>query len=237
MQTTKRPPPLPLPCSPGRVKTMAVQCGHCGRNDTLESIDHVTLFSKPTKVWFDREGSEDAEYKTIVWVQRCIYCTGPTFSTYGWVDGWSDPGDLDGLKLLYPSPRRLDDLPERVQFRYGKMLDILHEPDAFAVRAGRLLEAVCSDQGVSAGNLGPRLDRLVSQGPLPAPLAAQAHLVREYRNIGGHDDDLEVGEEDVPLVRQFVEALLEFLYWGPAKLAAGAALLEARRNALNQRPS
>ena len=107
-----------------------------------------------------------------------------------------------------------------------------HEPDAFAVRAGRLLEAVCREQGVTHGKLYDRLTKLADSGDLPLALADQAHLVREYRNLGGHDSDLGVEEADVALIRGFVEALLDFFYWGPAKLARGRAELQARLDAL-----
>lgn len=66
---------------------------------------------------------------------------------------------------------------------------------------------------------------------MPAGLADQADLVRKYRNIGGHDDDIEVDADDVPLIRGFVDALLEFFYWGPAKLARGREALARRRTA------
>lgn len=53
---------------------------------------------------------------------------------------------------------------------------------------------------------------------MPKALTDQAHLVRKYRNLGGHAGAWEVKEQDVPLIRGFVEALLDFLYWGPANL-------------------
>ncbi len=35
--------------------------------------------------------------------------------------------------------------------------------------------------------------------------------------------------DDLPLIRDFVEGLLEFLYWGPAKLQRGTEALIERR--------
>jgi hypothetical protein len=109
------------------------------------------------------------------------------------------------------------------------MLELLHAADAVAVRAGRLLEAVCTDRGIAKRDRGrnvdlyDRIELLVEGAGVPAPLIEQAQLVRQYRNIGGHDDDIEVEEDDVPLIRDFVEALLDYLYWGPEKLAQGSA--------------
>ena len=110
------------------------------------------------------------------------------------------------------------------------MLELAYEPDAFAMRAGKVLEAICSDQGYVKGNLGPRLDKLIADDRLPQALGDQAHLVREYRNIGSHDDgSLDVETEDVPLIRDFVESLLDYLYWRPAKLQRVKSANERRR--------
>ncbi len=133
-------------------------------------------------------------------------------STFTYIDGWQDPADID-YRPLYPEAMDATDLPERVRQRYRAMLELTHAPDAFAVRAGRVIEAVCADQGVVRGTLDDRLRLLVSEREVPAALVDQAHLVRRYRNVGGHDDDIEVEAEDVPLLRDFVEALLEFFYW------------------------
>lgn len=113
------------------------------------------------------------------------------------------------------------------------MLAMQHEPDLFAVRAGTCLEAVCTDQGVPRTNkqkdLADRLDALVERGDLPESLAAQAHVVREYRNIGGHDAEMNVKDGDVPLIRRFVEGLLDYLYWGPASLDELTQSFELRK--------
>lgn len=204
---------------------MAERCDNCGREGTLVHAGDVVLASRTIEV--DGEGTSDQH---MLLVQRCSVCEAPTMSTYRWIDGWSDPTDLMHFKRLHPPQRELEALPQRVRERYTSMLELLHAPDAFAVRAGRLLESVCNDQGVVGGDLGPRLDQLAGKKlqTIPRALADQAHLVREFRNLGGHDDDVDVEAKDVPLIRAFVEALLEFLYWGPAKLERGREALAAR---------
>jgi hypothetical protein len=84
---------------------------------------------------------------------------------------------------------------------------------------------VCTDLKIPGGDLGPRLEQLAA-GHLPGPLAKQADLVRHYRNIGG-DERRGIKPEDVTFIRGFLERLLEFLYWAPAKFErAAAAFLE-----------
>ncbi len=48
-----------------------------------------------------------------------------------------------------------------------------------------------------------------------------AHQIRQIRNLGAHaDEDDEVTGADVPIMLDFLEAILEYLYVAPAKIAA-----------------
>jgi hypothetical protein len=70
---------------------------------------------------------------------------------------------------------------------------------------------------------------------VPAPLVSQAHVVYTYRNYGGHVKEFEVEEGDVPLIRWFIDALLDFLYRGPAELARVSGALGDRKAAAVKR--
>jgi Domain of unknown function (DUF4145) len=219
-------------CGAGIVKhgpaMTPTRCGHCGREGTLERVDDVLLSSR--KVEYPLGAAvEHAEHERRLYIQKCSICHEPTLTTYHWIDPFSDPEDDLGERTIYPRGHSLNALPQRVAKRYAEMLELLHAPDAFAVRAGRVLEAVCADLGVREGTLQKRLERLAQGALLPAGLAEQALLVKEYRNLGGHDDDMEVTAVDVPLLRGFVESLLEFLYWGPDQLRRATEAFERRR--------
>jgi Domain of unknown function (DUF4145) len=210
---------------------MAERCGHCGRENSCEHVGRVVLSTKSDTV---QVGGYLQEITTqqIAQISRCTGCDNLTLETYTWVDEMMDPEDVT-LHQLYPQERSFADLPERVRARYEAMLELQHAPDAFAVRAGRLLEAVCADQGVHPktdknAELSQRLDQLVKQVGVPKALTDQAHLVRKYRNVGGHDNAWEVEDQDVPLIRRFVESLLDLLYWGPANLARVTAEFKRR---------
>jgi hypothetical protein len=204
-------------------------CGHCGRQGTLKDVDQVKLSEEHEE---HKVGPyvDDMVVEQYALVQTCTECDGLTLSTYTWVDGYMEGPDDVPFKVLFPTMRPIDALPERVGMHYSKMLQLRYEPPYFAVGAGKTLEAVCTDQGIpKEGVLEDRLDALVARGDVPKPLADQAHLVRKYRNIGGHDDEVEVEAADVPLIRGFVEALLTFLYWGPKELARANLELEKRK--------
>jgi hypothetical protein len=134
------------------------RCGHCGREGSLERAGDVQLsgqmldFSTP-------DGLEEIERQVRAVVLRCTRCDGVTLLQYTYWDGQSDPTDFTGLHRVYPEARDVDDLPKRVRDRYAKMLELMYEPDAFAMRAGKVLEAICNDHGYAKGDLGPRLDQ------------------------------------------------------------------------------
>lgn len=207
------------------------QCGHCGREGALESVEDVTFSSRTVEFAAPGGGIDWIDYQERIEIKRCTICGKPTVRSYSWND-YSDPTTDDlGLRTLYPPDYTLADLPSDVSKRYAAMLEMLYAPDAFAVRAGKLLEAVCRDMGVAQKTLHQSLERLARSERLPDALAAQVRLVKEYRNIGGHADALEVEPEDVPVLRDFVENLLEALYWGPGKFERGQQRLDQRRAA------
>jgi hypothetical protein len=208
---------------------MATRCGHCGREGTLTDGGHAEMDSHEVKVRdADNTIVDVVDERDMAWAQKCTACRGVTVSRYRWADSWLEE---DTPVVVYPPGRSADDLPADVEKRYVKMLEYRHDPDVFAVQAGRTLEAICADRGLSnkVGNLEARLDRLVNEELVPQPMVDQAHLVRRYRNIGGHDEVIDVEEEDVPLIQGFVDALLSYLYRDPAKLARATASLEERK--------
>lgn len=210
---------------------MPTRCGHCGREGTLETKGSVTLTSKSQTIHDPPGFQQEILVQRIAQVDLCPSCGEVTLSRYLWIDGYFDADDLT-VETLYPQPHRLDDLPANIRARYEAMLDLQHAPDAFAVRAGRVLEAICADRGISDElSLREQLNALVQQAEVPAPLVSQAHVVYTYRNYGGHVKEFEVEAGDVPLIRGFVDALLDFLYRGPAELARVSAALDGRKAA------
>jgi hypothetical protein len=191
-----------------------LDCDHCGHR---ESVDH----GEPIVLSRRRRG--DVTVEQIARVDFCRVCSTPTLLTYEWVKEVMDLEDVD-LVQLYPEQGWLWELPSRVQERYREMLEAQDMPDAFATRAGKTLEAICADQGIGTSGrqkmLAGRLDALVAKGGMSYLLVRQLRFVREFRNLAGHDAPLDVRGDDVRHIRQFVQNLLDFLYWEPKRLAS-----------------
>jgi Domain of unknown function (DUF4145) len=75
------------------------------------------------------------------------------------------------------------------------------------------------------------LDQLADEGVLPRPLAEMGHQLRARGNLGAHAGDVKVSVEDLPVIEEFVEAILEYVYRAPAKIAAAQSSLDARTRA------
>ncbi len=121
----------------------------------------------------------------------------------------------------------LTNLPEPIEKKYKAALRVQDiEPSACAVLAGRTLEAICNYENAIGKSLSEKLNNLVGLERIPKTLAEMAHQLRQIRNLGAHDAEDEVTEEDVPIILDFLEAILEYLYVAPAKIAAVQARLK-----------
>ena len=189
-------------------------CGHCGNNTTYEKHGEYLI----------KDERYDAENKTwvedqIQWVvDECMTCHKPTFSEY----------HLDAIafevrsKILYPSIQtNLTNLPADIDGAYTAAIKVKNiEPNACAVLVGRTLEAACNHEQAQGRTLAQKLNYLAQNGRIPNTLAEMARQLKELRNLGAHDAEDEVTEQDVPIILDFLEAILEYLYVAPAKIEA-----------------
>jgi hypothetical protein len=132
-------------------------------------------------------------------------------------------------ELLSPPPRDNSSIPRRVQKRLDEALQVKRiNASLYAVAIGRVLETVCSEEGMTQGGLAAKLRELANARDLPGPLLDIADELRRLRNLGAHDAEIDVVAEDVQAIEDLTESLLEYLYRGPARLAAVQAALKER---------
>lgn len=171
------------------------------------------------------------DFLTYWFLYRCPRCEKATLEEDWWCDEASDP-EIDTSTQLFPMPRDNSAIPGRVLQAYWEANRIKGEsPSLYAVGIRRMVEAVCKDQGGPKGSLEDMLDRLAEEGRLPSQLAEMGHQLRARGNLGAHVDDVEVTKDDVPVIEEFADAILEYVYRAPAKIAAAQASLEARKAA------
>ena len=100
------------------------------------------------------------------------------------------------------------------------------DPNAFAVLLGRVLDAICVEQGAQGGTLNERIEYLAKQGRFPDRLADVAHRLRKLRNFGAHGDLGNLDAQDAPLLESLCRALLMYLYTVPTLARDAQARLD-----------
>jgi hypothetical protein len=204
-------------------------CGHCGYDGPLEHKGNVT--AEQTEQFHDGIGSY--AWAQIWSLSRCPQCGGPTLVSYGWSDEWSDPENTD-VTRLYPSPQDDSSIPLRVRqqlttTRRVKSID----PGFFALGVRRMLEAVCLEEAAEGDSLVEQLQVLADKDRLPQTLVEAATELRKFGNLGAHVSEVEVRPEDLPLLDDLADAILEYLYRAPAKVAHVQDELKRRQAAVS----
>jgi hypothetical protein len=212
----------------------SMQCGHCGKQAAFTvraewKQDDVAIIDSP-----QNEGQE-----IITWrIFECSGCKSPTLAEtkdlYEFVDHELYAGVeciSSETRIHFPQDKAaklpLTNLPKAIEKKYLAALKVQEiEPSACAVLVGRTLEAVCNYENAPGKTLSEKLDNLVRSDRIPKTLAEMAHQLRQIRNLGAHDAEDEVTEEDVPIILDFLEAILEYLYVALAKIAAVQARLK-----------
>jgi hypothetical protein len=174
----------------------------------------------------EADGGNGLHVSQIVSVAHCAMCDEVVVGRYAWVDEF---GEAFSERQLYPTERNNEPLPVKVRQRLDSARKVrTADAGLYAVAVRRLLETVCNEQGAAGRNLIAKLQDLAGKGRIPELLGEMADQLRLLGNIGAHDADVEIDERDVPVIEDFAEAILEYLYRAPAKLAAARAALDRR---------
>jgi hypothetical protein len=192
---------------------MKWRCGHCGNETLLEERGAYQTQEPELNI------KGDFVWKSITrYLFECKTCSKPTL-----IEINSDEilVDVDRYTLYPPAPTSLTNLPPKIDRAYTAALRVRNiEPNACAVLVGRTLEAACNHELAQGRTLAQKLNYLAQNGRIPNTLAEMARQLKELRNLGAHDAEDEVTEQDVPIILDFLEAILEYLYVAPSKIEA-----------------
>lgn len=204
---------------------IVLRCGHCG---------NTTAFSERAK--YECDDYADYQHLGLMWrmewrILQCPACEKPTLhQTATGLDSHGNEAIEARESVLYPAERTISkDLPGDIAAVYSVAVGIAPlSPGLCAVQVAKTLEAICRREGAHGRNLQQRLEYLANSGRIPETLGKMAQQVRQIRNLGAHADSGgdEVKESDVPVILDFMDAILEYLYVLPAKMAA----VESRLN-------
>jgi hypothetical protein len=204
-------------------------CRHCGK--------HHPGFEQRTSVEVKRSSTPippqaEIETRTLWVVWECKACALPTFQEIYWTDFDDDPAQATS-KTFYPQPSlvQIGGLPPSVARPLAEAMKVKElAPNLFAVAIGRTLEAMCKHENVRGSGLTGKLTNLANSGRIPEVYARMATQLRDMRDLGAHANEVEVEPDDVPLLLDFAEGILSYLYVAPARADAMAERLnEVRR--------
>ncbi len=158
-------------------------------------------------------------YDKIWLIQKCTNCQALLLKERHIIE-YEEP--YEEFKILYPQKTTTlsGSIPIPVMNIYAATLKLKAVPNAFALLAAHTLEAACRYEQAQGKSLNEKLNYLAENKRIPKTLAEMAHQVRELRNIAVHDAENEVTVKDVPIILEFLEAILEYLYVAPAKIEA-----------------
>jgi hypothetical protein len=207
-------------------------CAHCG-NQTILVVR--AEYHKKDIDWYSPGPKENHSHWSILECESC-YGISVQEMSYSTIAGVQHSNYK--RKVLYPMSRpELPNLPVKVEKAYRDALKVEKvDPNACAVLVGRTLEAACNHEQAPGRVLADKLTYLANAGRIPETLAEMAQQLRQLRNFGAHDAEDTVTEEDIPTILYFLEAILEYLYVAPAKVAAVQARLKKTPKAAPQAP-
>ena len=192
-----------------------VVCQHCGNRTPHELLHAETR----TEAFYDSQG--EAEYfDAFFYLVKCRTCDG--ISLYVNSELGEYPQSLADSTLLYPKEKELNrTVPRTICKDYEEARKVEKiSPRAFVVLIRRAFEGVCKDKHAHGANLQAKIQDLAKNKIIPDVLAEMADAIRLLGNIGAHDEDLNLGEQDVEDMNSFFTTLVEYVYVAPQKLAA-----------------
>jgi hypothetical protein len=121
----------------------------------------------------------------------------------------------------------VDGLPPEIERAYTAASAVKGiEAHAFAVLARRLLEMICLDKGAQGRSLFEQLKSLAQTGVIPQQLIDIAKRLRNFGNIGAHAAEVQLSENEVPVIDALCRAILEYVYGAPYLVALAQETLD-----------
>jgi hypothetical protein len=201
------------PVDERRKTQTAIVCGHC-------HTKAVMFIDSSYSVAERGHGKRAVTRGETLWeTLACSKCAMLSVRT-----GHSACEDEDTFKweIVYPETRRAPrGLPFDVSRAYeSAMLMRSVDPKAYAVVLGTVLDIICSDQGAWGQNLAYRLRDLASRALISQAVADIANDLSVFASPASFGRLADLEPLDIPLLEPLCDALILYIYVGPALIAA-----------------
>jgi hypothetical protein len=181
------------------------RCPHCGVN-------------KPRIIKLT--GFDSKDFKQQNWrIWNCYQCT-----TCGGVVLTVARDHSGDIVQMWPAQRSVSDsVPDRARQYLTQALGSLHAPAGALMLTASSLDAMLKEKGYATGSLYTRIDEAASKHLITEEMAAWAHEIRLDANDQRHSDYSAAlpTQDDANKAIEFAQALAEFLFVLPARVARG----------------
>ena len=200
-------------------KEKIIKCFHCG-NET-------PMTQKGEYSW----GSRDIEYEDFGFSYKYELFACPVCHKVILLETYSDETmiygyDLDQMRcdeekrVLYPiNSFESDSVPLKGKAPYEAALKIKSiDKNVCLMALRRTLELILKDKGASKWGLKDKIEEIAAKGLLPDTLKEASSLTKILGDSAAHDKELDIDQNDVESMAEFIGFIIEYLYIIPDKI-------------------
>ncbi len=206
---------------------LILYCNHCGNTS-----GNILLCEAPSSsTAYSIEDSDEREsIECTYYLTRCKTCGG--ISLYYDCEYDEHPGYITEAFLCYPAIKELgEEIPIAITRTYYEALKAeKFSSDASAILIRRALELLCKDQQANGRNLKAQLDDLAHRNIIPNTLVKMGDALRILGNLSAHATDYKIDASEVYAMKDFLFAMLEYVYTAPTKIDKLQKSMAAKTN-------
>ena len=189
-----------------------------GNQLTLDRCPHCNV-AKPLlgRVWGAASADHAGGNKRFWSTYQCASCGGIVLVV-------SPVDQTREITHMWPTPQVVaDEVPIRAREFLSQAIASLHAPAGAVMLTASAVDAMLKEKGHKEGNLNSRIQAAATAHLITAEMAAWAHEIRLDANDQRHADEAVSlpSATDAAKVIEFANALAQFLYVLPARVARG----------------
>ena len=207
-----------------------LKCFHCGNETPMKRVGEYEWGSKDI---------DDSEFGFLYKYEMfaCPVCHKVTLrQTYGDEDmvnyhpNMVDMSYYDETSILFPvSNLESASIPTKVKEAYEAALRTKNiDKYGCLMSFRRTLELLLKDRGATKWGLKDKIEEIAAKGLLPDTLKEASSLAKMLGDTAAHDKELEIDQEDVEAIAEFVGFIIEYIYVVPDKINTYKVRLDAK---------
>lgn len=210
-------------------------CYHCGNTGKLRYIEKVgwRVFLEDREI-NNNNCYEKIDYNSLVeseywFIFECPVCNKPVLiSEYKWV-----PENSTISKIEYPSvaiPK--EGVPKEIYTAFESAIKTKGIDYAICLLSlRRVLEMICKDKGAEGNTLEKKIKDLVNKNIFTSTIDDACWIIRQLGNEAAHADKIEVYQNDVEQVIEYISVIIKYLYSIPCQVEIMRKKIEQRKKA------